>query len=209
LSGNLYITRPDATERAPETPEVPFRKDGEFLPHAPTRALPWAWAALVAPPRSRRGHRAPPRGVDVKPTPAGTWRGRKRPEIPDFGQKRPKTTKNGVLWVFTHISRFSGKRYQDFSQKLAENGQKPLFWGFEDPGPKRGLFPVPGSRARGVLHQPLAPGPCARGDPGGVERPAPRDAAGDSPGPRRGASGPGPGPRSRGTGTGPRREGLM
>jgi len=104
-----------------------------------------------------------------------------------------------ILRVFTPFSEKRGKRYQDFSQnpgKKPEKAQKSCFRG---PGPKRALFGAP---ARGVLHQPLAPGP--RG-PGRAPR-APEGPGGYRAGPARLFGSPGPlvpralpGPRDPGT----------
>jgi len=82
--------------------------------------------------------------------------------------------------------------------------------------PGRTRDPDPTPRARGVLHQPLAPGPCPR--PGRGSQPSPRVPPGEAffP-PRRGIPRKGPfwpffDPQPQEpekAGTGPRREGLM
>jgi len=80
-----------------------------------------------------RGHRAPPRGVDVKATPADPVRGGPR------GRKSPKLGKNDQnpeKWPFLAFFGFLGLLGP--------------FWRIPDPA------------ARGVLHQPLAAGPCTR-----------------------------------------------
>jgi len=180
----LVATRPGPAPR--------LRQEGGFSPR-PYRGFPLGDATACPGPRSRRGHRAPPRGVDVKATPAGPARGgprgRKTPKIPffrDFGQKV-------AFWPFFEKNALFGH-----------------FWPFLDPA------------AGVVLHQPLAAGPCTRpgalfrglaGDPpfwgilaifphfGEIWGFWPKRAISDSGDPE------GPGPP--GPGTGPRREGLM
>jgi len=82
---------------------------------------------------SPAGDRAPPRGVDVKETPAG------RPGKPRRGRKTPETAKMGFFAHFRHF-----RPFWPFLAKMAS---------FCSPAT---------SPARGLLHQPLAAGSCTR-----------------------------------------------
>jgi len=113
--------------------ETPGRPLFGSLP-APGRR--WAPQAL------RRGHRAPPRGVDVKATPRGGLQ-----EAPG-AEKHPQNPKN------RENSHFSG--FWPILAFLAKN---------------RHFRHFPDLATRGVLHQPLAAGPCTR--PGARKRQIP------------------------------------
>jgi len=160
-------------------------------PAAPFGDLPRSWADLGSRDPSRAGDRAPPRGVDVKATPAGGLG-----EAPG-GQKTPEISKNAQNGLFCCFWAF-----------LPFLGKIGPFCGFQDPA------------SRGVLHQPLAAGPCnpekglfwgSAGKPPkwgflGVFSPKgliwgfwPQRGLGSLPGL----------PRGPGGATGPRREGLM
>jgi len=94
-------------------------------------------------PGPRDGDRAPPRGVDVKPRSAG---------LPDPGQGPLEAARRALRTVSGTWS------------------PGPGIW--EPPGSREAGMSGPDLGARGVLHQPLAPGPCPRpgqaGTPSGV-----------------------------------------
>jgi len=84
----------------------------------------------------KMGYRAPARGVDVKPPPRGVPGWGNLEEIPDFGDL-------GLFRPLRGLGELPGR-----------------------PGtPGSGVWDPPGDRESrlrpGVLHQPLAPGPCA------------------------------------------------
>jgi len=141
-------------------------------PLHPLRGLPRPFGAPGLPGGLGRGHRAPPRGVDVKATPARTSR-----EAPE-GPKTPENVKNQEKWLKWPFSAF-----------------------FAILGLLGPFLTIPDIPGRGVLHQPLAPGPCpgflgvfwsgARGGPGrpkmGLNGENPRFRGFWGTGPRRGS----------------------
>jgi len=153
----------------------------------PLRGSTPAPAGAGAPKPLPGSHRAPPRGVDVKETPAERSRGARRAlKTPFFS----KNAQNGLFWPFSPFLAF-----------LAKFG---YFGPRTDPP------------ARGVLHQPLAPGPCNpenrlfRGTPGvGPKTPFLGYFGGKSAFSRIQGSGPQRASEPPRPGTGPRREGLM
>jgi len=122
--------------------------------YAPLRGRPPAPPAGVTPPLrgpgSRpprdlgRGHRAPPRGVDVKATPAegsrGSPRGLKTAEIGENRQnprKWPFSAFFGVLGLFGPFLRFRDSRQGGFYINPSRRGPVPAFSGFSGPRPEK------------------------------------------------------------------------
>jgi len=101
--------------------------------------------------RSRRGHRAPPRGVDVKATPPdgvqGSPRGPKRarkPQKPLIWAKMPKMALFGLFWPKWPFSAFPGPSREGGFTSTPRGGA--LYPPFSGPGggypknPKKGDF---------------------------------------------------------------------
>jgi len=109
-----------------------------------------AWTALATP--ANRG--APPRGVDVKETPAGSG----NPKNPVFGQKSPKMPKYGYLPAFSGFltetasilkipNRSGFQSKSDFWRVLKSRPRgDPENGDFRENGLRRGLFYINPSR---------------------------------------------------------------
>jgi len=136
---------------------------------------------------TRRGRRAPARGVDVKETPRGAQKGPKRPFSGKYRQKAGFWLFLLKMPIFSYFSRFLPGSYR---AKKGPKAEKRL----KSSKPAKSPDPAPGAGV--VLHQPLAAGPCTRfwrGLEKGLKTPV---LAGKGSGPRKGPFWVSRGPRS-------------